>query len=214
MRLCRLLCWRMVRSGHPSCHLTLCRGRERLLPQGGAESSRQDTGDGHGRRGGRPPWPKRKGPVAGSRPGLLSPGLLAAHPVELTDTGSCAGRVDGALGAAEGAGRPPGAHHIGVEQSPGQGRRHQRHHLVARFARPGASPRSRRCRTSSGRPRCRARVGQPVHQGRTVFIAAVFLLQGHPMTPSFGGFGLRREMANLADRVNVVAGRGGKRVSA
>ena len=26
------------------------------------------------------------------------------------------------------------------------------------FARPGASPRSRRCRTSSGRPRCRARV--------------------------------------------------------
>ena len=102
-----------------------------------------------------------QGPVAGSRPGLPSPGQqLAAHPVELTDVAPPEAAQEGAQGgwrldrAAQGAGRPPGAQHIGVVNADAT----SVIILSLVFARPGASPRSRRCRTSSGRPRCRARV--------------------------------------------------------
>ena len=86
-----------------------------------------------------------QGPVAGSRPGLPSPGQqLAAHPVELTDVAPPEAAQEGAQGgwrldrAAQGAGRPPGAQHIGVVNAvaPSQRRRHQRHHLVARVRPP------------------------------------------------------------------------------
>ena len=86
-----------------------------------------------------------QGPVAGSRPGLPSPGQqLAAHPVELTDVAPPEAAQEGAQGgwrldrAAQGAGRPPGAQHIGVVDAvaPSQRRRHQRHHLVARVRPP------------------------------------------------------------------------------
>ena len=62
-----------------------------------------------------------QGPVAGSRPSGPSPGRqLAAHPVELTDMPPPEAAQEGAQGgwrldrAARGAGRPPGAQHIGV----------------------------------------------------------------------------------------------------
>ena len=86
-----------------------------------------------------------QGPVAGSRPGLPSPGQqLAAHPVELTDVAPPEAAQEGAQGgwrldrAAQSAGRPPGAQHIGVVNTvaPSQRRRHQRHHLVARVRPP------------------------------------------------------------------------------
>ena len=86
-----------------------------------------------------------QGPGAGSRPGLPSPGQqLAAHPVELTDVAPPEAAQEGAQGgwrldrAAQGAGRPPGAQHIGVVNAvaPSQRRRHQRHHLVARVRPP------------------------------------------------------------------------------
>ena len=96
--------------------------------------------------------------VAGSRPGLPSPGQqLAAHPVELTawphrKLRRKMPRVMALDRAAQSAGRNTSA-----SCSRPQRRRHQRHHLVARVRPPRGSPRSRR-RTSSGRPRCRARV--------------------------------------------------------
>ena len=86
-----------------------------------------------------------QGPGAGSRPDLPSPGQqLAAHPVELTDVAPPEAAQEGAQGgwrldrAAQGAGRPPGAQHIGVVNAvaPSQRRRHQRHHLVARVRPP------------------------------------------------------------------------------
>ena len=86
-----------------------------------------------------------QGPVAGSRPGLPSPGQqLAAHPVELTDVAPPEAAQEGARGgwrldrAARGAGRPPGAQHIGVVNAvaPSRRRRHRRHHLVARVRPP------------------------------------------------------------------------------
>ena len=135
--------------------------------------------------------------VAGSGPSGPGPGQqLPAHPVELTDVAPPEAAQEGAQGgwrldrAAQGAGRPPGAQHIGVvnavapsqrrrpqpaqtppasADAPSQRRRPQPAQtppasadatsviiLSLVFARPGASPRSRRCRTSSGRPRCRA----------------------------------------------------------
>ena len=86
-----------------------------------------------------------QGPVAGSRPGLPRPGQqLAAHPVELTDVAPPEAAQEGAQGgwrldrAAQGAGRPPGAQHIGVVNAvaPSQRGGHQRHHLVARVRPP------------------------------------------------------------------------------
>ena len=80
-----------------------------------------------------------QGPVAGSRPGLPSPGQqLAAHPVELTDVAPPEAAQEGAQGgwrldrAAQGAGRPPGAQHIGVVNAvaPSQRGSDQRQHLV------------------------------------------------------------------------------------
>ena len=80
-----------------------------------------------------------QGPVAGSRPGLPSPGQqLAAHPVELTDVAPPEAAQEGAQGgwrldrAAQGAGRPPGAQHIGVVNAVAPSRRgsDQRQHLV------------------------------------------------------------------------------------
>ena len=108
-----------------------------------------------------------RGESPGPAPACQGPGQqLAAHAVKLTDVPPPEAAQEGPQGgwrlhrAAQGAGRPPGAQHIGVVNAvaPSQRRRHQRHHLVARVRPPGASPRSRRCRTSSGRPRCRARV--------------------------------------------------------
>ena len=82
-------------------------------------------------------------------PGPSGPGpgqQLPAHPVELTDVAPPEAAQEGAQGgwrldrAAQGAGRPPGAQHIGVVNAvaPSQRRRHQRHHLVARVRPPRA----------------------------------------------------------------------------
>ena len=62
-----------------------------------------------------------------------------AHPVELTDVAPPEAAQEGAQGgwrldrAAQGAGRPPGAQHIGVVDAVAAGQRggHQSHHLVA-----------------------------------------------------------------------------------
>ena len=85
------------------------------------------------------------GPFAGSGPSGPGPGQqLAAHPIQLADVAPPEAAQEGAQGgwrldrAAQGAGRPPGAQHIGVVNTvaPSQRRRHQRHHLVARVRPP------------------------------------------------------------------------------
>ena len=84
-------------------------------------------------------------PVAGSRPGLPGPGQqLAAHPVQLTDVAPTEAAQEGAQGgwrldrAAQGAGRPPGAQHIGVVDAlaASQRGRNQGHQLVPRVGPP------------------------------------------------------------------------------
>ena len=80
-----------------------------------------------------------QGRVAGSRPSGPGPGQqLAAHPVELTDVAPPEAAQEGAQGgwrldrAAQGAGRPPSAQHIGVVDAvaPSQRGSDQRQHLV------------------------------------------------------------------------------------
>ena len=82
------------------------------------------------------PGPAPSGPGPGQQ--------LPAHPVQLADVAPPEAAQEGAQGgwrldrAAQGAGRPPGAQHIGVVNAvaPSQRRRHQRHHLVARVRPP------------------------------------------------------------------------------
>ena len=105
--------------------------------------------------------PVRPGP---SRPGPCQ--QLAAHPVQLADMAPPETAQEGSQGgwrldrAAQGAGGSAGALHVGVVNAVAarQRRRHQGHHLVACVRPARALPRSRRCWTSSRRPRCWARV--------------------------------------------------------
>ena len=80
------------------------------------------------------------GRVAGSGSSGPGPGQqLAAHPVQLADVAPPEAAQEGAQGgrrldhAADGAGRPAGAQHVGIVNAvaASQGRGHQRHHLVA-----------------------------------------------------------------------------------
>ena len=117
-----------------------------------------------------------QGPVAGSRPGLPSPGQqLAAHPVELTDVAppeAAAGRCpEPALAKAGGGWRLHRAR-PGCRPSPRCATHRRRQCSRPQPAQtppassscrscspaPGHRPGRGRCRTSSGRPRCRARV--------------------------------------------------------
>ena len=79
-------------------------------------------------------------PVAGPGPGGPGTGQqLPAHPVQLADVAPPEAAQEGTQGgwrldhAADGAGRPAGAQHVGVVNAvaTGQRRGHQRHHLVA-----------------------------------------------------------------------------------
>ena len=80
------------------------------------------------------------GASPGPAPAAQAPGQqLAVHPLQLADMAPPEAAQEGAQGgwrldrAAQGAGRPPGAQRIGVVDAidAGQGRGHQRHHLVA-----------------------------------------------------------------------------------
>ena len=81
------------------------------------------------------------GASPGPAPARPGPGQqLAAHPVQLADVAPTEAAQEGAQGggcldcAAQGAGGPAGAQHVGVVDavSPSQRRRNQGHHLVAR----------------------------------------------------------------------------------
>ncbi len=81
-----------------------------------------------------------QGRIAGSRPSGPGPGQqLAAHPVQLADMAPPEAAQEGTQRgwrldrAAQGAGRPSGAQHVGVVDTVAarQRRGHQRHHLIA-----------------------------------------------------------------------------------
>ena len=81
-----------------------------------------------------------QGRIAGSRPSGPGPGQqLAAHPVQLADMAPPEAAQEGTQRgwrldrATQGAGRPPGAQHVGVVDAvaASQSGGHQRHHLIA-----------------------------------------------------------------------------------
>ena len=124
------------------------------------------------------PWPARRsrrwwspGRWSGARrrvrPQPTRPGQqLPAHPIQLTDVAPTEAAQECPQGGwrlghtAENPGRPAGAQRVGGVDAvaASQRRRNQGQLLSPVFARPGALPRSRRCWTSWGRPRCRTRV--------------------------------------------------------
>ena len=85
-----------------------------------------------------------RGPSPGPAPACQARASNSRLTRELTDVAPPEAAQEGAQGgwrlhrAAQGAGRPPGAQHIGVVNAvaPSQRRRHQRHHLVARVRPP------------------------------------------------------------------------------
>ena len=105
-----------------------------------------------------------QGCVAGSGPSRPGPGQqLAAHPVQLADGPQRKLRrkvpsVDGAL--TKNTGLPPArsASASSMQSPPASAEATSVIILSPVLARPGASPRSRRCCTSWERPRCRAKV--------------------------------------------------------
>ena len=98
----------------------------------------------------------------------------AAHPVQLTDVAPPEAAQEGAQGgwrldrAAQGAGRPPGAQHIGVVNAVAAGHalRPPGHHLVSRVGPPRILHRpGQGWSTSSRRPRCRGEGGRQEQTG-------------------------------------------------
>ena len=110
-------------------------------------------------------------PVAGSRPGCPGPGQqLAAHPVQLTDVAPTEAAQEGAQGgwrldrAAQGAGRPPGAQHIGVVDAVAPSQRGG--HQASSSCRPcSPAPGHRPSRGAAGRVRAGRDAGPGWREG-------------------------------------------------
>ena len=134
----------------------------------------------YSRGGVRPPWPVRRsrrwwspGQWSGARrrvpPRPAKPGpATRGSPGRVDGRGPTGSSQEGAQGgwrlhrAAQGAAVPPvrNTSASSMQSPPASADATSVIILSLVFARPGASPRSRRCRTSSGRPRCRARVAE------------------------------------------------------